>query len=394
MQVHKENIDKIPNALPNRNSVDVEVYGMEGIPEDDLRDHERSKVGGGPNPLTALPVVGAPLAPGMPPKMPTGPSVGQPPPPHALMGMPGMSVPPMMMPPPMMPPGHPPPFMVPGMMSRMPFPPHMPPPPHGLHLPPGSQLTAPPHGMQNLMPPLPPNASHGHGPPQPPPPLPPGSALPSGAGATAAAGAQPQPPPLPASMLSALNNHHSNKPLFPSALSTSSVAGDQSSAPNSNDANSSESMDPSSSSRSEPNDSSQSGQRIVSAPNCQIVHPDEDISLEEHRARLAKYKNLCTRPTTEESGGGSMPASTGGSSASQPVLYTPSFLSNGNTLPPQSSQTTSGLLAPQNPFSASKSATDSTHNNDSISQPLYSTPTNGAANNKSNPYNCTYRPTY
>ena len=27
MQVHKEAIDKIPNALPNRNSVDIEVYG-------------------------------------------------------------------------------------------------------------------------------------------------------------------------------------------------------------------------------------------------------------------------------------------------------------------------------------------------------------------------------
>ncbi|RWS23945.1 BUB3-interacting and GLEBS motif-containing protein ZNF207-like protein [Leptotrombidium deliense] len=43
MQVHKETIDKIPNALPNRNSVDIEIYGMEGIPENDIRDHERSR---------------------------------------------------------------------------------------------------------------------------------------------------------------------------------------------------------------------------------------------------------------------------------------------------------------------------------------------------------------
>ncbi|VDD87700.1 unnamed protein product [Enterobius vermicularis] len=34
MQVHKETIDKIPAALPGRDSVEVEVYGMEGIPED------------------------------------------------------------------------------------------------------------------------------------------------------------------------------------------------------------------------------------------------------------------------------------------------------------------------------------------------------------------------
>lgn len=43
MQVHKETIDKIPNALPNKNNVDVEIYGMEGIPEADLKEHERAK---------------------------------------------------------------------------------------------------------------------------------------------------------------------------------------------------------------------------------------------------------------------------------------------------------------------------------------------------------------
>ncbi|KAK8756521.1 hypothetical protein V5799_000779 [Amblyomma americanum] len=43
MQVHKETIDKVPNALPNKNSVDIEIYGMEGIPEEDLREHERQR---------------------------------------------------------------------------------------------------------------------------------------------------------------------------------------------------------------------------------------------------------------------------------------------------------------------------------------------------------------
>ncbi|KAF4519455.1 hypothetical protein B566_EDAN009930 [Ephemera danica] len=45
MQVHKETIDKVPNSLPNRSNIEIEIYGMEGIPEDDIREHERQKVG-------------------------------------------------------------------------------------------------------------------------------------------------------------------------------------------------------------------------------------------------------------------------------------------------------------------------------------------------------------
>lgn len=30
MQVHKETIDKIPGAIPGRDGIDIEVYGMEG----------------------------------------------------------------------------------------------------------------------------------------------------------------------------------------------------------------------------------------------------------------------------------------------------------------------------------------------------------------------------
>lgn len=37
MQVHKETMDKVPNALANRNNIEIEIYGMEGIPEDDVR---------------------------------------------------------------------------------------------------------------------------------------------------------------------------------------------------------------------------------------------------------------------------------------------------------------------------------------------------------------------
>lgn len=46
MQVHKETIDKVPNALPNRSNIDIEIFGMDGIPPNDLKEHERQKNGG------------------------------------------------------------------------------------------------------------------------------------------------------------------------------------------------------------------------------------------------------------------------------------------------------------------------------------------------------------
>ncbi|CAI2736051.1 unnamed protein product [Schistosoma spindalis] len=44
-QVHKEKLDKIPNALPNRTSTVIDIYGMSGIPEVDMIEHERQKFG-------------------------------------------------------------------------------------------------------------------------------------------------------------------------------------------------------------------------------------------------------------------------------------------------------------------------------------------------------------
>jgi len=44
-QVHKETIDKVPNALSHRSNIEIEIYGMEGIPEDDMKEHERQKSG-------------------------------------------------------------------------------------------------------------------------------------------------------------------------------------------------------------------------------------------------------------------------------------------------------------------------------------------------------------
>jgi hypothetical protein len=34
-------VDKVPNAIPGRTNIELEIYGMEGIPEADAREHER-----------------------------------------------------------------------------------------------------------------------------------------------------------------------------------------------------------------------------------------------------------------------------------------------------------------------------------------------------------------
>lgn len=40
-QVHKENLDHVENALNNRQGLDIEIFGMEGIPEDILQQHNQ-----------------------------------------------------------------------------------------------------------------------------------------------------------------------------------------------------------------------------------------------------------------------------------------------------------------------------------------------------------------
>ena len=35
----------MPNAIPGRDSIEVEIFGMEGIPEEDRLAHERTKTG-------------------------------------------------------------------------------------------------------------------------------------------------------------------------------------------------------------------------------------------------------------------------------------------------------------------------------------------------------------
>uniref|UniRef100_A0A914GSV7 C2H2-type domain-containing protein n=1 Tax=Globodera rostochiensis TaxID=31243 RepID=A0A914GSV7_GLORO len=71
MQVHKESIDKIPGALPGRDNVNIEVYGMEGLPPESTRgyvDDEATDVPPSKIPRPAGP--GIPLPGMMPPGHP------------------------------------------------------------------------------------------------------------------------------------------------------------------------------------------------------------------------------------------------------------------------------------------------------------------------------------
>lgn len=40
-QVHKEQLSAVDNALPNRSGLDVEIFGMEGVPEDIIQGHHQ-----------------------------------------------------------------------------------------------------------------------------------------------------------------------------------------------------------------------------------------------------------------------------------------------------------------------------------------------------------------
>ena len=39
-QVHKETLEQVENALPNRSGLEVEIFGMEGIPQDAAESHK------------------------------------------------------------------------------------------------------------------------------------------------------------------------------------------------------------------------------------------------------------------------------------------------------------------------------------------------------------------
>ncbi|OQR91446.1 hypothetical protein THRCLA_22464 [Thraustotheca clavata] len=108
-QVHKETIVSVPNAKPGRDSVEIEVYGMEGVPGY-TEANKRLRIDP-PNFTPTAPVVAPTSFPPMPmafqPVMvpPRGPPpMRPPPPPHMLMrGPPPMVLPPHMVYPPVPP---------------------------------------------------------------------------------------------------------------------------------------------------------------------------------------------------------------------------------------------------------------------------------------------------
>ncbi|XP_067011091.1 BUB3-interacting and GLEBS motif-containing protein ZNF207 isoform X2 [Anabrus simplex] len=264
MQVHKETIDKVPNSLPNRSNIEIEIYGMEGIPPDDIKEHERQKQGGRPG----------------------SPSSGEDEPapkkskPEGLLGngpVPGG-------------PG--------GMMQGM--------------MPPNQGGPMPPHPMQPMGqfgPPMGPMMGHmGH--PMGPPYMGHGMPMMGPMG----------PPPMNMPMNQGGNNPQQNKPLFPSAATPSTTA---TSTPVGADfkpisSTSSAPIGPvkptfpaystanSQGNQTTPSPSSaESPQKVVlintTGASSKIIHPQEDISLEEIRAKLPKYQRLPPVKTVDSS---------------------------------------------------------------------------------------------
>lgn len=171
IQVHKEKLDRIPEALPNRNSVDIDIYGMQGVPEEDLREHERAKRGD-EGPSKSEPEAKSQqaakssrqTAPLLPPASSAAGHMAQPNPMQAGMFQQAMSMG-------VMPPG----FLMPMGMPPM-FPPGFMPPPgvpfsSAAPMLPNLQMSGPTFGMSSMLPPTSlSSAVGGHFPPPPPPP--------------------------------------------------------------------------------------------------------------------------------------------------------------------------------------------------------------------------------
>ncbi|XP_046404507.1 BUB3-interacting and GLEBS motif-containing protein ZNF207 isoform X2 [Ischnura elegans] len=295
MQVHKEAIDKVPNSLPNRSNIEIEIYGMEGIPEEDLKEHERQKHGRPhspssgeeesapkkPRPLleitTSMPPSLQSVQPHIPPTAASSSSPGIPP--HMAPGAPMMHHPPHL-PPHLMggPHGHPP--MGGGAPPQ--HHPHHPggPPPPPPFMPPGMHMMgpmgpmAPPPGTAPMATPPLANA-------QPPPPSKP--LFPAAAAVAAAAGASNnQSTPVGADFKPLTGSSGGSqigpvKPTFPAYSANSSVT---STASTTNETTS-VSTAPSNSKPALINTTSASSR---------IIHPQEDISLEERRAMMPQYQ--------------------------------------------------------------------------------------------------------
>ncbi|XP_059195709.1 BUB3-interacting and GLEBS motif-containing protein ZNF207b isoform X1 [Centropristis striata] len=334
MQVHKETIDSVPNAIPGRTDIELEIYGMEGIPEKDMQERRRTLEQksqesqkkksnqddsdeddddddeAGPSvqqvaavqpqagyaaPMAQLgmpPVAGAPGMhagyQGMPPMMPGVPPMmhGMPPAMHgmppAMMQMGGM-MPPMM-------PG------MPGIPHGMP--PHMAPRPGMPHM---AQVTAAgqipsrpavPVAQPAVTKPLFPSAAQM------------GAGVHSSTAAVSSppadlqsASSQPPFPNTPQAQQStsgvAPSNSHSTaassdppKATFP-AYTQPSVSSSSSTSASSN---------PSSNTVAKPpaTVATKPATLTTTSATSKLIHPDEDISLEEMKAQLPRYQRLIT----------------------------------------------------------------------------------------------------
>ncbi|XP_051572482.1 BUB3-interacting and GLEBS motif-containing protein ZNF207-like isoform X2 [Myxocyprinus asiaticus] len=289
MQVHKETIDGVPNAIPGRIDIELEIYGMEGIPEKDMEerrhvldqktnDNQKKRQNqddsedddddeeAGPSfqqpaastqPQAAYTSMTQPgMAPVPAPGMPHGSYSGMPP------MMPG--VPPMM-------PGMPPvmPGMHPGMM-------------------PMSRMMPPTHGMPPMMPGMPPG-------------MPPPMGHHPGMPHMAQVPPTTTRPAVPAVALSAPQPGVS-KPLFPSAgqvqqagsSAAASSSAPPSAAPKPTFPAYTQSSTPAANTSSTvakpaiPVTSKPATLTTTSATS-KLIHPDEDVSLEELRAQLPRY---------------------------------------------------------------------------------------------------------
>ncbi|KAL3878061.1 hypothetical protein ACJMK2_035706 [Sinanodonta woodiana] len=270
MQVHKDKVDKVPNALPGRNNTEIEIYGMEGIPEQDLKEHEKQKANKSGTKSGAqddddddddsngLPPMPNQFMNGMPP-MPTsvpGPYMPQPPmpplPPGGMMG-------PMRPMGPMGPMGPMPP-MGPGQMGHMGMP-----------------------GPNMSMPPRPPNFMPGVPPPMPhKPAMPPQSTAAKPLFPSAAAAIQ------STEVSGSPKMSTSMKPTFPAAAAITTASSSTASSISAN--------------------ATITGAPVIKKPESssgltsKLMHPDEDISLEEKRASLPKYQSLIPGKNTIQQG--------------------------------------------------------------------------------------------
>uniref|UniRef100_A0A1B6C7Q2 BED-type domain-containing protein n=1 Tax=Clastoptera arizonana TaxID=38151 RepID=A0A1B6C7Q2_9HEMI len=246
MQVHKEAIDKVPNSLSTRSNIEIEIYGMEGIPPEDLKEHERQKQGkhGG---------------------RPQSPSSGEDEPPTKKNKPEGLL-------------GTAPPGMPGGMMPQGMMPPHM-----GQFGPPMG------HHMMGPMGPM--------GPPF----MGPGMPMMGPGGPPMGPGGPGLPPPP---------NSQQNKPLFPSAaamqattssasspvgtdfkptISQASIGPVKPTFPAYSNNSSSTTVSTSTSTSTSSSDTQKVPLINTVGASSKIIHPQEDISLEEIRSRLPKY---------------------------------------------------------------------------------------------------------